>query len=223
MTVFDALLIVIIGASVFFAAVRGGVREMATLGALAIAALVAYLLTAPVATAIGKPSLFVNAAIAGVLGLGVFSGAYFGLHKLMLRWKPTAKAKRADQIGGGVFGLVRALALIGLGFLGFGYFLDEENQPDAVRKAMLLPVAASAASFFEQFAPPNRELKAATAARNAAQEGYAGSDRSSLKEIVTTVTTTDRDATDKARASAPTGDPIAEILTEEKAGDDRPQ
>lgn len=218
MTVFDALLIAVIGVSVFFATVRGGVRELATMAALAVAGLIAFLLMKPIAAAAGEDSFFVSAMISAVIGIGAFTGAYFFLHKAMIRWKPSAKMKNYDKLGGGVFGLVRALALIGLGFLGYGYYLDEMNQPDAVRKALLLPVAASSASFFEQFAPPNRELSAAaSAAKNAAAEGYEGRDRSGLKEIVTTVTTTDKDA--KAAA----GDPIADILSEETASDDQPQ
>lgn len=218
MTVFDALLIAVIGISVFFATVRGGVRELATMAALAAAAVVAFLLVKPVAAAVGGDSFFISAALAALIGVGVFTGAYFFLHKAMLRWKPSAKMKNYDKIGGGVFGLIRALALIGLGFLGYGYYLDEANQPDAVRKALLLPVAASAAGFFEQFAPPNRELSAAaSAAKNAAAEGYEGRDRSGLKEIVTTVTTTDEDA------KTATDDPIADILNEETASDDQPQ
>lgn len=217
MTIFDALLIAVMAVSVFFAAVRGGVREMMTLLSLALGAGAALLLTAPIAAALGKSSFFINAAVAGLVGLGVFTSAYLLFHKLSLRWKPDAKMRRADQIGGGVFGLVRALALIGLGFLGYGYYLDEANQPDAVRKALLLPLASSTAGFFEQFAPPNRELSPNAAAKNAAKEGYEGRDRSGLKEIVTTVTTTDKSATQKS------DDPIADILTEEKASDDRPQ
>ncbi|MEK7266219.1 MAG: CvpA family protein [Pseudomonadota bacterium] len=217
MTVFDALLIAVIGISVFFATVRGGVRELATVAALAIAALAAFLLMTPVSAVLGKHSFFVSAGVGGVIGLGVFGGAYFMLHKLMLRWKPSAKTKSYDKIGGGVFGLIRALALIGLGFLGYGYYLDEANQPDAVRKALLLPVAAASAGFFEQFAPPNRELNAANAAKNAAADGYDGADRSGLKEIVTTVTTSDKDA------KTASDDPIADILNEETPSDAKPQ
>lgn len=217
MTVFDALLIAVVAISVFFATVRGGVRELATVAALALAALAALVLMNPIASLIGKGSFFISAAVGGVIGLGVFGGAYFLLHKAMIRWKPSARVKSYDKIGGGVFGLIRALALIGLGFLGYGYYLDEANQPDAVRKALLLPVAAASAGFFEQFAPPNRELNAATAAKNAAADGYDGVDRSGLKEIVTTVTTSDK------VSKTASDDPIADILNEETPGDDQPQ
>src|SRR3990167_5009941 len=217
MTVFDALLIAVVAISVFFATVRGGVRELATVAALALAALAAFVLMNPIASLIGKGSFFISAAVGGLIGLGVFGGAYFLLHKAMIRWKPSARVKSYDKIGGGVFGLIRALALIGLGFLGYGYYLDEANQPDAVRKALLLPVAAASAGFFEQFAPPNRGLNAATAAKNAAADGYDGVDRSGLKEIVTTVTTSDK------VSKTASDDPIADILNEETPGDDQPQ
>lgn len=217
MTVFDALLLAVIGISVFFATVRGGVREMATVAALAVAAFAAILLMKPFSAALGGASFFAGAAIAAAVGVATFIGAYFLLHKAMSRWKPSGRAKTYDKISGGAFGLVRALALIGLGFLGYGYYLDEDNQPDAVRKAALLPLASASASFFEQFAPPNRDLGAATAAKNAAAEGYEGRDRSALKEIVTTVTTTDEGGKTES------GDAIADILIEETAGDDQPQ
>lgn len=212
MTVFDALLAAIIGVSIFFAAVRGGVREMATLAALVVGGLAAFGLAKPIAAAAGKGEAFlVQASIGAMIGAGVFFTAYFLLHKMMNRMKLTSRMKRYDQIGGGIFGLLRALALIGLGFLGYGYYLDEANQPDAVRKALLLPLASASASFFEQFAPGNRELASAGKNANAAADGYDNRDRTGLKEIVTTVTTTEKGAS--------SDDPIADVLTEgEKDG-----
>jgi len=219
MTVFDALLLAVVGVSVFFAAVRGAVREMATLAAVIVAGLAAFALMKPVSVLAGKEQSFlVSAGVAGAIGVAVFLGGYLVLHRLMRRMKLTTRMKRYDQIGGGVFGLLRALALIGLGFLGYGYYLDEANQPDAVRKAMLLPVASSAAAFFEQFAPANRDLGTSRPQKNAdaAKEGYDNVDRTGLKEIVTTVTTTER-------AQAASSDPIADILVEGATDDEDPQ
>lgn len=214
MTVFDALLLVVIGVSIFFASVRGGIRELATLAALGVAGLAAWIGTKPILAAIGKEtSFFANVGVASLLGLVVFALGYFAVHKGLLRLKLNARQQQIDRIGGGAFGLVRALALIGLGFLGYGYYLDEQNQPDAVRKALLLPVAAGAADFFGQFAPRNGDLKAtpAAASADAAKEGYANADRAGLKEIVTTVTTTQEET--------PSADPIADIITEEAPDD----
>jgi uncharacterized membrane protein required for colicin V production len=214
MTVFDALLLAVLGISIFFAAVRGALRELATLLALSVAALAAWLGTKPLLSIVGKQdSFFANVGAASALGLCVFVLSYFLVHKGLLRVKLNANQQRIDRIGGGVFGLARALALIGLGFLGYGYYLDEQNQPDAVRKALLLPVAASAADFFGQFAPRDADLKETPLApkADAAKDGYANADRAGLKEIVTTVTTTE----DKA----PSADPIADIITQESPDD----
>lgn len=218
MTVFDALLLTVVGVSVFFAAIRGAVREVATLAALAVAVLAAWLGMKPVAAALGQSSFFTSAAIGGFIGIGVFLGGYFLLHKAMMRVKLKGRMQTYNKVGGAAFGLLRALALIGLGFLGYGYYLEEANQPDSVRKALLLPIASASAGFFEQFAPPNRDLSAASASKNGnvAADGYDGRDRSGLKEIVTTVTTTDKSAAPK------TGDPIADILTEESTSDGKP-
>lgn len=218
MTVFDAVLLAIIGVSVFFATVRGAIRELATVASLAVAALLAWGGAKPFAAVLGEKSFFATLALAGLVGVAVFAGGYFLLHKAIGRLKFSARMKTYDRVGGGAFGLLRALALIGLGFLGYGYYLDEGSQPDAVRKAMLLPLASSAAGFFEQFAPSNRDLGAGGDAKeaDAASEGYAGRDRSGLQEIVATVTTRDD------RETSTSGDPITDILTEEATSDGQP-
>ena len=130
MTVFDALLLTVVGVSVFFAAIRGAIRELATLAALAVAVLAAWLGMKPVAAALGQSSFFTSVAIGGIIGLGVFLGGYFLLHKAMQRVKPKGRMPTYNKIGGAAFGLLRALALIGLGFLGYGYYLEEGNQPE---------------------------------------------------------------------------------------------
>jgi uncharacterized membrane protein required for colicin V production len=221
MTVFDALLLAILGVSIAFAAARGAVREVTTLGVLGLAGLAAWLGAKPALAFFGSNGVFQTIAAAGVIGVLAFGALYFVAHKALARLKLTKKQQRADRIGGGAFGLVRALALIGLGFLGYGYYLDEANQPESVRTAFLRPLAAASASFFEQFAPSRRDLadKDAAAApepANAAREGYANADRTGLKEIVATVTTTDAAKAQSRDVS------IADILHEETAEDGSP-
>jgi hypothetical protein len=114
--------------------------------------------------------------------------------------------RKADRIGGGVFGFVRGLALLGLGFLAYGYYLDPADHPRAVKGALFLPVARASADFFEGFAPEeNRldQLRPKKPQEDAAVRGYDRGDRTALSEIVTTVTTTDGSAE---------GDPIAAVL-----------
>jgi uncharacterized membrane protein required for colicin V production len=224
MTVFDALLLAIIGISVAFAAARGAVKELATLAALAFAGLGAWVGVPPALAMIGKTgSFFATVLVAGAIVVVVFLAIYFLTHKGMSRIKLSKKQKMADRVGGGVYGFFRALALIGLGFLGYGYYLDEPNQPEAVRGAMLLPLASATAGFFERMAPKTEELQPSAddaddeTPASAASEGYDRRDRAGLEEIVTTMTTNDRPA------KSASGDPIADILAKETDGDDQPQ
>lgn len=205
MTLFDLALIAILGVSIFFAAARGAIRELATLLALGIAGLVAYAGYKPVAALFGKAGSFLASAGAAIILAGlVFAASYFLLHIGMGRLKLSKQHAQFDRIGGGVFGLLRGLALIGLGFLGYGYALDEANQPESVRRAFLLPVAEVSASFFESLVPASNRLGETpppASANNAAAEGYNRADRTGLEDIVATVTTRDPPAQPEKRSN----------------------
>ncbi len=245
MTWFDVLLIGVLILSIGFAVIRGAVREIATLAAVGGSALLSFLAFNPLLSALGLAgSFFGMVALAGVL-LGVFFlllyvAFHFGLQRLEL----SPDMARADRIGGGVFGLARGLALIGLSFLGYAYYLDEPRRPEAVNSALLLPVAQGSAKFFEGFAPVYDSQKVLSADElddkiNAASDGYARGDREALSEIVTTTTTTgapgasqeddladilDTNSTSDAGDNADESDEdefdgIADILSEDTAGD----
>ncbi|MBX9885115.1 MAG: hypothetical protein K2X68_09100 [Novosphingobium sp.] len=68
MTVFDALLLAILGISVAFAAARGAIRELTTLGVLALAGLAAWLGAKPALAFFGANGVFQTNAAAGVSG-----------------------------------------------------------------------------------------------------------------------------------------------------------
>ncbi|MGE0407963.1 MAG: CvpA family protein [Amphiplicatus sp.] len=219
MTSFDLLVIMVLALSILFAVIRGAIREIGTLGVLAAAALAAFLLIKPLQGLFkAGDSFLATLAIGGAVGAAAFVFLYILLHVALSRLVLSKRARRADRIAGGVFGLVRGLALVGLGFLAYAYYLDEDRRPESVNKAMTLPVAKAMADFFEGFAPAGTKLAPAapkaTPAENAAVEGYGRADRSALAEIVTTVTTSaDKGSADEASAE-PGDDPIAEILKE---------
>lgn len=221
MTWFDLLIIMILVLSIGFAALRGAVRELATLLALAIAAGLAFLLFNPVLGALGmKGSIFGMIGVPAVLLAVFFVGLYIAFHLGLKRMTLSGGAARADRIGGGVYGLLRGLALIGLGFLGYAYSADEAKRPDAVNKALLLPVAQGSANFFESLAPVYDSQDIITPDEikekvNAANDGYARGDRAALNEIVTTATTSEPDAA-PADTDTPDDDPIADILSEDQ-------
>ena len=233
MTWFDLLLIAILVLSIGFAAIRGAVREVATLAALGLAALLAYLLFNPMLGLLGlKGSIFgmlgVAAVLLGVLFILIYIGAHIGLKQVSF----DRNMMLADRVGGGFFGLLRGLALIGLGFLGYAYYQDEPNRPEAVSQAALLPLAKSTAGFFESIAPQHDSKEIISADEipsngnaspkiNAASDGYERGERAALEEIVTTATTADDPATDQR--IAPTEDAIADILLEDDEENDSEQ
>ncbi len=130
-----------------------------------------------------------------------------------------------DRAAGGAFGFIRGLVLIGLGYLGYSYYLDEAKQPDSVKSAFTRPVAAGMAHWFESFTPETADLDAPVKPVeedvDASISGYDRSDRSNLNEIVTTVTTTDpaiaesQPAEDETQDGDEDEDPIADILNQD--------
>ncbi len=224
---FDLLFVVVVGLSTAFAVLRGGLRELSTLLALAIAGGITLLFIEPVLALTGQAgSFFGTAFIAAVLVAAFFLAAHIGLHLGLKRIPLTGRAALADRIGGGAFGFFRGLVLIGLGYLGYTYYLDEAKQPDEIKTAMTRPIAAGMANWFETFTPESADLDAPINLStddddlDAAISGYQRSDRNGLNEIVTTVTTTDP-AISASTPGANTDieeaplDPIADIIEEE--------
>jgi len=219
---FDLLVVLVVGLSTAFAALRGGLRELATLIALAIAGGLTLMLIEPILSATGlSGSFFGTAIIAAILVAVFFVLAHIGLHLGLKRVPLEGRARLIDRAGGGVFGLLRGLALIGLGYLGYTYYLDEARQPDEVKNAITRPIAAGVANMFESLAPASSKIEnigdeAPADDVDASISGYDRGDRNGLSEIVTTVTTTD-DAVIEPTETEPQSDddPIADILIED--------
>jgi membrane protein required for colicin V production len=212
-TSFDFLVIFVLALSIGFAVIRGALKEIGTLLVLAAAAVGGFILIKPFAAVFfgGKSSFLLTSSIGLGVGAALFIALYAGLHVLLRRFPMTARAQQVDRIFGGVFGLARGLVLIGLGFLAYAYYLDDERRPDAVAKAVTLPLAKGMAQIFEGMAPESTRLDHRPDAKpdvevekkeaNAARDGYARSDRSALSEMVATVTTSDN-ATQETDAAA---------------------
>ena len=223
---FDLLVLLVVGLSTAFAALRGGLRELSTLIALAVAGGMAYLLAGPILNATGQSgSFFGTIIIASILVAIFFVVAHVGLHIGLKRIPLEGNAKLADRAIGGSFGLLRGLVLIGLGYLGYSYYLDEARQPDSVKHAITQPVAAGMAEWFQSFTPDEayidnggtqQEPSSDTdTTSDAAQNGYGRADRNGLSEIVSTVTTTDSAPAQEDPTDAPDLDDIADLIEQE--------
>lgn len=228
---FDILFFSVVGLSTAFAALRGGLREMSTLLALAVAGGLTLLFAEPTANLFGEsPGIFLLAGIAGLYAVVFFIVAQIGLHVGISRLELSGNGRIYDRVGGGLFGLLRGLALMGLGYLGYSYYLDEVDQPQSVRSAISQPLAAGVANFFEGFAPEDAYLESENLVPadddvDASLSGYERNDRNGLNEIVTTVTTSEAIEATNAGATAATAedvgatseDPISALLEEDQA------
>ena len=169
--------------------------------------------------ATGQAGSFVGTAVVAIAMIAIFFVVFqIGLHFGLERVKLDGRGKLFDRIGGGVFGAVRGLLLVGLGYLGYTYYLDEARHPESVQNAMTRPAAAAVAQWFESFAPESSDLQQTLDGQqedqvDAAANGYGREDRSALSEIVTTVTTSSPDA--DATNTDQQGDQIADVIAEE--------
>lgn len=214
---FDFAVILIVGLSTAFAAFRGGLRELSTLLALAVAGGLTLLLMEPLAAATGQSGKFVGMAVIIVVLMTVlFVAAHVGMHFGLQRVRLSDRGVLIDRVAGGAFGFLRGLVLIGLGYLGYSYYMDEARQPDSVRNAITRPVAAGVASWFQSFAPDSAyiesdvDLPTQDDQIDPAAAGYGPADRSGLNEIVDTATTSEPPAAKNA-----SDDPIADLLVED--------
>lgn len=205
MTTFDLILIIVLLVSCGLAIVRGAILEIATLIILGVSWLLAVQFSPALLGLSGKSGSMVAVVMSYALIMGMsFLVLYIACHILLSRFALTGRAVTVNRVLGGLFGFARGYILIGLGFLAYGYYLDEAHQHDNVRNAALLPFAQSGAQFFDQFIPDSARLDqeedeannqdaGTSALDNAAQDGYGRADRAELSEVITTVTTSEPD------------------------------
>jgi membrane protein required for colicin V production len=146
--------------SVIVGWIRGGAREVATVAAIIIAAIVGLFAlhwTGGIAqSAIHTPWLANIVAI-----LIVFVAVY-----ILLRVAASALIRRIHQTSlGGVdravgvgFGLVRALVILGLANLTLNAVIPPERMPTWISQAFLYPVSAVSADVLKAFAPQGARL-----------------------------------------------------------------
>jgi len=200
MTLFDVIIILIFVVSTLLAIFRGALLELATLLALGISILLGLQIGPFIINAAGNEgSVIATLATYCIAIFILFIFLYTLIHILVYKFPLSERGTLVNRIAGGVFGFARAYIIIGLGFLAYGYYLEENQQHTSVRDAMTLPIAQSGAKFFEQYIPDSAKLDPANTERqtplppskDVSSEGYGRSERAGLNEVITTVTTTE--------------------------------
>jgi membrane protein required for colicin V production len=161
MSLFDLAAGLVLIVSVLVGWIRGATREVATVAALVIAAVVALFalrFSGPVARhAIHTPWLANIAAI-----LLVFIAVYILLRvaagALTRRIHQTSALGGADRIVGAGFGAARALVVLGLVNLTINAIMPPDRMPPWISGALLYPVSTVSASALKAFAPRGANL-----------------------------------------------------------------
>lgn len=161
MSLFDLAAGLVLVVSVLIGWFRGGVREVAGVVALAlaaVAAMVALRLTGPIARHALHPAWLANLAAI----LLVFGAVYVALRVLAAtisrRLHGAGGLGGLDRTLGAGFGLARALAVLGLANLTLGAVVPPERAPGWIREAYLYPVSGVAANGLKAFAPKGAAL-----------------------------------------------------------------
>ena len=199
MTLFDLIAVAVLLVSALIGWARGAVRELATVFAFGLAALVAVVAlpaVAPLARDVVRPAWAASSAGAVV----VFVTANV-LLKLAAGWL-TKRLHASTELGvvdrsiGLGFGVVRAVIVLGVFYLAFSVATPPELAPDWFTKAKLQPLARASAAALSDLAPDGargagrlgpmlkRALADTPGADNRIDEGYDAGTRQGIDSLV---------------------------------------
>lgn len=187
MTLFDFIAILILGVSAFVGFVRGATREVMTVLAFVVAALLAVFalrLTGPLARHMISPDWAANAAAVVI----VFVAAYIALRilgaGLTRRIHNTEALGTVDRAIGVGFGLIRGLVLLGVFNLVFNLATPPERVPHWISGAALYPLSGACATALRALAPEGSAMadRFGPAIERAVKDGASDHDGASAKE-----------------------------------------
>lgn len=178
MTLFDliALSVILVSAGIGF--VRGAVREVMTILAFVLAALLAVFalrLTGPFARKLIDPDW----AATALAVVATFIGAYVGIRMagslLTKKLHDIETLGLLDRSAGVAFGLVRALVLLGVFNLVFNIATPAERVPKWISHAALYPLSSLSAKALRAMAPEGSAVagKLGPSIEKAVREGAA--------------------------------------------------
>jgi uncharacterized membrane protein required for colicin V production len=141
-TFLDAVVVLIVLVSVGYATWRGFLWETLTIFAW-VAAAFACLYFGPYVVPLMRSMVGEGWAASVLAYSAVFLAVFIPLAFISHRFSETVKHSAIgplDRAAGVAFGVVRGLAIVGLAYLAFTYFVPIANHPNWVRSARLLPL-----------------------------------------------------------------------------------
>ena len=189
MTLFDLMALAILAASAALGYVRGGAREVVTVVAFVVAALIA-IVSLRISGPIARHAIHIGFLANAIAILVVFAIAYAILRLVgrgLTRRIPGADAgSRADRILGAVFGLVRGSVALGVLFLLFTVATPPERTPRWVKHAALYPLSQAAGHMLIALAPEGSAVAHKVVGSPATSDGpgYDAASRKSVDDLV---------------------------------------
>jgi membrane protein required for colicin V production len=189
LTLFDVIVLAVIGLSALAAFTRGAVTEILGLASWIGAAIVAFVAW-PFAAPLIRPIVASDALANGLAVVGAFVLALVAL-KLLTGMIGSAVAGSAlgplDKLAGLLFGAARGALLVCAAYLIGSYLIKPDQQPDWVRQAYLIGSVRSGALLIERALPETYRLDGlgGTAPEPVtAGQGYSAKERQALEKLV---------------------------------------
>jgi membrane protein required for colicin V production len=158
-TLLDLILLVVMLVSALLAMIRGFIREVLSIAAWAVAAIVTVLFfnkLLPVAQSFFNNEIVAKAAV----GAGLFLGTLLLASILTVRISDMILDSRVgalDRTLGFIFGLGRGLIIVVVAFLFFAWLVPDRSQPDWVRNAKSRVVLQSTGEWLMTMLPDDPE------------------------------------------------------------------
>lgn len=187
LTLFDILVLVVIGLSALAAMMRGAVREVLALVSWAGAAVAAFLLM-PVVARLVRPVVASDALASGVAAAGIFVVVLIALKLLsgMVAGSIDGTAiGTLDKLLGLVFGAARGVLVVCVAYLVGSLLIKPELQPAWVRDAYLIaPIQEGANRIANLLPEAYRPGPIPASAPTSTGKGYTDAQRQALDKLV---------------------------------------
>lgn len=173
--IFDVIVLTILGLSALFSFYRGFVREFLSLFTW-IGALVVTVYAFPHISELLKEHMDNELVINLIAGLGTYLTALIVLSIFTSMISKFVKSGKEvgmfDNVLGLIFGSLRGLFIVALGFLGITMAFDEKGYPDYIKEAMTRPYVEKAALILVTLAPEyiNKSMSGIEVAKEVAKE-----------------------------------------------------
>ncbi|MCC6737192.1 MAG: CvpA family protein [Bauldia sp.] len=206
LTLFDAIVVVVVLISALLAMVRGFVREVLSITSWVIAGVAAYFLHPPLLNLI-YPSPIADQTIATIIAVAVvfvivlIIATYITVK--VADFVIDSRIGAVDRLMGFVFGALRGLLLVVIAFVFFTWLVPASQQPLWIANAQTHPMLESLGESLIKVLPPDIE--------EALMNGF----RTGEEETTETPTQTpapDPAAFDERFTPTPAGDPLGQMI-----------